>query len=73
VVEIRLRSQRAYVASHPELVWQILSDDVTFDKGGPLIDQLRDVLGDGLGTCDRQSHRRQRPLVQPAFQRAAGL
>ncbi|MCA6095258.1 cytochrome P450 [Streptomyces sp. SCA3-4] len=70
LVQIRLGPQRAYVVCHPELALQVLKDDRTFDKGGPLFDRLRDILGNGLGTCPHRDHRRQRRLIQPAFHRA---
>ncbi|MFJ9855126.1 cytochrome P450 [Streptomyces sp. NPDC101150] len=53
----------------PELTRQVLRDDDTFDKGGPLYERVRDLLGNGLGTCPYPLHRRQRRLCQPAFQR----
>jgi pentalenene oxygenase len=70
LVAIRLGPWRGYVVCHQDLVHQILLDDRTFDRGGRLYDAARDLLGDGLGTCPRSAHRRQRRLVQPAFHRA---
>ncbi|MCF3104849.1 hypothetical protein IPZ58_25125 [Streptomyces roseoverticillatus] len=63
----------AVVACTPGLTRRILHDDRTFDKGGPLYERLREVLGDGLGCCSHSQHsqhsqhRRQRRLCQPAF------
>ncbi|MFE7271928.1 cytochrome P450 [Streptomyces sp. NPDC057623] len=70
LVEIRLGPLRAWVVCHPELVHQVLMDPRTFDKGGPLYDRLRTLLGDGVGTCPHQAHRRQRRLLQPGFRKA---
>ncbi|MCF0078146.1 cytochrome P450 [Streptomyces lomondensis] len=70
LVEIRLGPQRAWMACHPDLVHQVLRDPRTFDKGGPLYDRLRMLLGDGVGTCRHQDHRRQRRLLQPDFRKA---
>ncbi|MFF7727802.1 cytochrome P450 [Streptomyces sp. NPDC008001] len=67
LVEIRLGSVPGYVPCHPELLRQVLLDDRTFDKGGPLFTRLRDIVGNGLGSCEHRDHRRQRRLVQPAF------
>lgn len=74
LVEIRLGLQRAWVVCHPELVQRMLRDTRTFDKGGPLYDRLRALMGDGVVTCPAAEHRRQRRLVQPAFRpsRVAG-
>jgi pentalenene oxygenase len=70
LVEIRLGPQRAWMACHPDLVHQVLRDPRTFDKGGPLYDRLRMLLGDGVGTCRHQDHRRQRRMLQPEFRKA---
>ncbi|MFI1401027.1 cytochrome P450 [Streptomyces sp. NPDC020681] len=68
LVEVRLGPWRAYVVCSPALTHQVLLDDRTFDKGGPLIDKAREALGVGVGTCPHAQHRRQRRLNQPAFQ-----
>lgn len=67
LVEIRLGSQPAFVVCHPALVRQLLLEDRTFEKGGPQIEKLREIIGIGLATAEHDSHRRQRRLVQPAF------
>ncbi|WP_327327747.1 cytochrome P450 [Streptomyces sp. NBC_01210] len=67
LVEIRLGPQRAYLACHPELVRQVLLDPRTYDKGGPLFDKVRPLVGNGLFTSAWAEHRLQRRLVQPAF------
>ncbi|WP_189382388.1 cytochrome P450 [Streptosporangium nondiastaticum] len=69
LVEIRLGPVPGYVVCHPALCHQVLVDDQTFDKGGPVIDAVRELVGDGLGTCAHTAHRRQRRLTQPAFHR----
>lgn len=70
LVEIRLGPQRAWVVCHPELVQRMHRDTRTFDKGGPLYDRLRALMGDGIVTCPDAEHRRQRRLLQPAFRPA---
>ncbi len=70
LVEIRLGPTKAYVPCHPDLLRQVLMEDRTFDKGGPLFDRAKAIVGNGLGSCPHQDHRRQRRLVQPAFHRA---
>ncbi|MCM3923601.1 cytochrome P450 [Frankia sp. AiPs1] len=67
LVRIKLGPQTAYVLCHPDLVQQVLLDERTFDKQGPLWDKLRKFTGDGIGTCPFDRHRRQRRIVQPAF------
>lgn len=69
LVRIRLGSAAAIVVCDPELTRQVLVDDRTFDKGGPMFIRLREVLGDGLVTCPHSRHRRQRRLIQPGFHR----
>lgn len=56
------------VICDPELTHQALVDDRVFDKGGPVFERFRDVLGDGLSSCPHHAHRRLRRLAQPAFQ-----
>ncbi|MFE9751108.1 cytochrome P450 [Saccharothrix saharensis] len=70
LVEVRLGPVRAYVPCHPDLVWQVLTDDRVFDKGGPFFDRVRATVGNGVGSCPHAEHRRQRRLIQPAFHRA---
>ncbi|WP_437091239.1 cytochrome P450 [Streptomyces sp. enrichment culture] len=67
LVEIRLGPLRAWVVCHPQLVHEMLRDTRTFDKGGPLYERLRALMGDGVVTCPHADHRRQRRLLQPAF------
>jgi cytochrome P450 len=67
LVGIRIGPIEAIVVCAPELIRQVLLNDHVFDKGGPVFDQAREVLGDGLGTCPHRLHRRQRRLVQPTF------
>jgi len=70
LVEIWLGPTRAYLPCHPDLLRQVLTNDRTFDKGGPFFDHARAIAGNGLGTCPYQDHRRQRRLIQPAFHSA---
>ncbi|MET9361727.1 cytochrome P450 [Streptomyces sp. NPDC006632] len=66
VQRVKVGPRPAYLVCRPDLVHTLLvSHD--FDKGGPLLDRGRDLLGDGLGTATDANHRRQRRLLQPAF------
>ncbi|QFZ19904.1 cytochrome P450 [Saccharothrix syringae] len=67
LVEIRLGPRPAHVCCHPELLRHVLVHDRVFDRGGPAVERIRDVIGDGLATCRHDQHRAQRRLVQPAF------
>ncbi|MFD3502869.1 cytochrome P450 [Streptomyces sp. NPDC058678] len=67
LVEIHLGPLRAWMACHPEVAHQVLMDTRTFDKGGPLYNRLRPLMGNGLVTCRQDTHRRQRRLLQPDF------
>jgi cytochrome P450 len=67
LVQIRLGPVKAVVVCDPELTRQVLTHDQVFDKGGPIYDRVRELAGDGLGTCPHSRHRRQRRLTQPAF------
>jgi pentalenene oxygenase len=64
---IRFGPWKAVVVYDPALAHQVLRDERIFDKGGPVIDRTREVVGNGLGTCRYDEHRRQRRLVQSCF------
>ncbi|MEV8628090.1 cytochrome P450 [Streptomyces sp. NPDC051079] len=70
LVRIRLGPLGVVVICDPELTRQALLDDRIFDKGGPLYDRLREVIGEGVVSCPHQAHRRLRRLSQPAFHQA---
>ncbi|MFF5976982.1 hypothetical protein ACFY7C_36330 [Streptomyces sp. NPDC012769] len=67
LVEIRLGPLRAFVPWHPELLWQVLTDDRTYDKGGLFFTRARRLFGHGLPLCPHSEHRRTRRLMQPGF------
>ncbi|MGK8488448.1 cytochrome P450 [Nocardia asiatica] len=70
LVRIRIGPGAAVVVCDPDLADRVLRDDRTFDKGGPLFDIARKVVGDNVITCPHRTHRRQRHLVQPTFSRS---
>ncbi|MEU9992902.1 cytochrome P450 [Streptomyces sp. NPDC048045] len=70
LVQIKVGRSTVLVVCDPELTRQVFLDDRIYDKGGPLYDRVREVLGNGLATCPYTDHRRQRRLIQPAFHRA---
>ncbi len=70
LVKIRLGPTSAYVPCHPELLRHVLINDRVYDKGGAFYDRARDIAGNGLVTCPFSDHRRQRRLMQSAFQRS---
>src|SRR5579863_9709642 len=60
---------RFYFLNHPDLIREVLVDkDKAFVKSSDY-EVLKAVLGEGLLTSERDFHRRQRRLVQPAFHR----
>lgn len=67
LVRIRLGSTQVILVCDPDLTHQVLTDDRTFDKGGPLTDVISSLVGDGLVTCPRHRHRQPRRLLQPLF------
>jgi len=70
LVRVRFGPFPAIMVCDPGLTRHVLLEDQTFDKGGPLFDRGREVLGTGLSTCPHSEHRRQRRLIQPAFHRS---
>ncbi|MFC3996971.1 cytochrome P450 [Nocardiopsis sediminis] len=67
LVRIRVGPIGMVVVCDADLTQRVLRDDRTFDKGGVLFDRVREVLGNGPGSCPYQGHRRLRRLLQPAF------
>ncbi|UFS97277.1 cytochrome P450 [Nocardia huaxiensis] len=67
LVRVGLGPVPAVAVCDPRLTQELLRRDRVFDKGGPLLDRVREMLGDGLVTCPYSMHRRHRRLAQPAF------
>ncbi|MEV7422104.1 cytochrome P450 [Streptomyces sp. NPDC091212] len=67
MVRVRLGPSSAVMVCDPDLTRQVFLNDRVFDKGGPIYDRIREVIGDGLSTCSYTLHRRQRRLCQPSF------
>ncbi|WP_067714823.1 cytochrome P450 [Nocardia yamanashiensis] len=67
LVRVGLGPVTAVAVCDPRLTVELLRRDRVFDKGGPLLDRVREMLGDGLVTCPHAMHRRHRRLIQPAF------
>lgn len=67
MVRVRLGPSTAMMICDPDLTRQVFLNDRVFDKGGPIYDRIREVIGDGLSTCAYPLHRRQRRLCQPSF------
>lgn len=67
LLEIRVAGTRYVIACTPELTWQILTDDRTFDRGGPLFEIARQIAGTSIVTVGHDQHRRLRRLLLPAF------
>jgi pentalenene oxygenase len=67
VVRLKIGPHEVHLISAPELIQQVFRDDRTYDKGGPIFERAREVIGNGLITCPHAQHRRQRRLVQPVF------
>ncbi|MGH3788453.1 MAG: cytochrome P450 [Pseudonocardiaceae bacterium] len=69
VVRIYLGPLPVYLVTTPELAWQVLATDAgRFDKG-MVFDKVRPLFGNGLANSNGDFYRRQRRLVQPAFNR----
>jgi cytochrome P450 len=67
VVALRLGPKPACLVNGSEPLRRILvADAASYDKGFQF-DQLRTLIGDGVGTSAGAKHRRQRRLMRPAF------
>ncbi|QIS18327.1 cytochrome P450 [Nocardia terpenica] len=69
LVRIKVGPATLVVVCDPELTRQVQREDGTFDKGGPISEWNRRLLGDGLFTCPHAIHRSQRRQLQPVFHR----
>ena len=69
LARVRLGPWRAFVACHPDVAHEVLADFRRFDRTGPVYDTVRQAMGAGLATAGYHDHRRQRPVMQPAFRR----
>ncbi|MFG2716553.1 cytochrome P450 [Streptomyces goshikiensis] len=68
VVRLQLAGRQVYLVNGGEAARQVLVSQV-FDKGGPFMDTARVLVGNGVITCSNADHRRQQPVMRPAFSR----
>jgi cytochrome P450 len=66
---VTLSPNRVYLVTDPDGVKHVLQDNHTNYIKGPWYNVLKPLFGDGLFTSDGEYWKRQRRLVQPAFQR----
>ncbi|WP_434382215.1 cytochrome P450 [Melittangium boletus] len=71
LVRVYIGQMPLVVITDAELTRQMLNDSTTFDKGGGLYEKLSELTGAGLLTSQSELHKRQRRLIQPAFNRNA--
>jgi len=69
VFRIRTPNFRALVIAHPDHVQRVLLTHRQNYIKGPVYDDARKFLGDGLVTLEGETWRARRTLVQPAFHR----
>ncbi|MBS2964397.1 cytochrome P450 [Actinocrinis puniceicyclus] len=67
-VPLRLGPRKALLLTDPDLAAQALTADYGHFHKGQGLQSARQLLGDGLLLSEDDTHRRQRKLVQPAFQ-----
>lgn len=70
VVLLRLGPKPAYLVNGSEPLRRILVADAPYYDKGFQIENLRALIGDGIGTSVGPKHRRQRRLMRPAFDHA---
>jgi cytochrome P450 len=69
VAFLRVGIYKLLYVNHPDLVHEILVAKYGSFAKGRILDQARDLFGQGLLTSEGDFHRRQRRLIQPAFHR----
>jgi cytochrome P450 len=67
LVRVYLGPLRTYAVTSPDLVYQMLVTDAAQFEKGRIFDMMRGFFGNGLVTSSGPFHRRQRRLIQPAF------
>lgn len=67
LVKIKVGPVRFVVVCDPGLAHQVITDLRTFDRTGIVYDRVRHAMGSGIATAAYADHRRQRPIMQPAF------
>lgn len=67
-MRVQLAGRVVYVVNAAEAAHRVLVSSV-FDKGGPFMDTARVLVGNGVITCSNADHRRQHPVMRPAFHR----
>ncbi|MET8762581.1 cytochrome P450 [Lentzea sp. NPDC004782] len=70
LVRVRIGSNAFLVVCSAQLTSEVLRDDATFDRGGPIFARIAEMTANGLAACPHSEHRRQRRMLQPAFTRA---
>jgi cytochrome P450 len=68
VVQLRLGPSRVYLLSRPDDIKYVLQDNARNYRKSPRIKRIRPLFGNGLTTSEGEVWRRQRRLMQPAFQ-----
>ncbi|MFE9575247.1 cytochrome P450 [Nocardia sp. NPDC006044] len=69
LIRVRLGPLSTVVVCDPALTRQVLRDDRVFDKGGPLFEVARRVVGDNVITVPHDEHRNRRRRIQASFHR----
>lgn len=69
IVRYRLGARTLYVVNDAELVYEMLVKHGNTIIRGSQFEKLRPLMGDGLLTTDNETHRRNRPIVNPSFHR----
>ncbi|MFF0148632.1 cytochrome P450 [Amycolatopsis sulphurea] len=73
IVRFAVGTKTFYLLNDPALTRELLidqgSDRGPFTKRGMLLDHVRRMVGNGLGTSDGDLHHRQRRMIQPMFRK----
>lgn len=69
VFRMRMGNMRAVAVVHPDTIQHVLLTKRQNYVKGPVLDSLRQVLGDGLITLEGDAWKSRRTLAQPAFHR----
>jgi cytochrome P450 len=65
---LKLGRENIFFVNHPDFIRDVLVTNHHYFTKGRAFARTRDLLGEGLLTSEGEFHRRQRRMIQPAFQ-----
>ena len=71
LVSFKVAGKKFILVSQPNLIQRVLSGNAANYRKGPVLENIREALGQGLLTAEGETWRTHRKLAQPGFHRSA--